>query len=71
MVQVLKQCGDDLSRDNIMRQATNLRHFHPTGLIPSITYFTSPTKYLPIVEVALQRFDGRHWIQIGDIMAGF
>jgi branched-chain amino acid transport system substrate-binding protein len=71
MVEVLKQCGDDLSRDNIMRQATNLRAFHPTGLIPGITYFTSPTKYLPIVEVALQRFDGRHWIQIGDIMAGF
>jgi len=71
MVQVLKQCGNDLSRDNILQQATNLRHFHPVGLIHGISYFTSPSKYLPIVEAALQRFDGRHWIQIGDIMAGF
>jgi branched-chain amino acid transport system substrate-binding protein len=71
LVQVLKQCGDDLSRENMMRQATNLRHFHPTGLIPGISYFTSRSKYLPIVEAALQRFDGRHWTQIGDIMAGF
>lgn len=71
MVQVLKQCGDDLSRANIMKQATNLRDFHPTGLIPGITYFTSRMKYLPIVEVALQRFDGHHWTQISDIMAGF
>jgi branched-chain amino acid transport system substrate-binding protein len=71
MVQVLKQCGDDLSRQNIMLQATNLKNFHPVGLLPDVTFFTSRTKYLPIVEAALTRFDGRHWVQMGDVMAGF
>src|ERR1700691_4242849 len=50
MVQVLRQCGDDLSRDNIMRQAASLRNFQPVGLLPGISFFTSRTKYLPIVE---------------------
>ena len=71
VVQVLKQCGNDLSRRNIMLQATNLKNFHPTGLLPGVTFFTSRTKYLPIVEAALTRFDGRHWVQMGDVMAGF
>jgi branched-chain amino acid transport system substrate-binding protein len=71
MVQVLKQSGDDLSRLNIMRQAANLKDFHPIGLIPGITFFTSRTKYLPIIEAAMQRWDGHHWIQVGEIMAGF
>jgi branched-chain amino acid transport system substrate-binding protein len=71
MVQVLKQCGDDLSRRNIMLQATNLKNFHPVGLLPGVTFFTSRTKYLPIVEAALTRFDGRHWVPMGDVMAGF
>ena len=71
MEQTLKQCGDDLSRRNIMLQAANLKDFHPIGLIPGITFFTSRTKYLPIVEAALTQFDGRHWVQVGDVMAGF
>ncbi|HEY5209444.1 MAG TPA: ABC transporter substrate-binding protein [Stellaceae bacterium] len=71
MVQVLKQCGDDLSRRNIMLEATNLKDFHPVGLIPGITFFTSRTKYLPIVEAAMQRWDGHHWVQVGEVMAGF
>lgn len=71
MAQVLRQCGDDLSRQNIMRQSTNLRNFHPVGLIPGITFFTSRTHYLPIAEAALTRFDGKHWVQFGEVMAGF
>ena len=71
IVQVLKQCGDDLSRQNIMVQATNLKNFHPVGLLPGVTFFTSRTKYLPIVEAALTRFDGKNWVQFGDVMAGF
>jgi len=70
MIQVLKQCGDDLSRENIMRQAASLRDFQPVGLLPGVSFFTSRTKYLPIVEAALQRFDGEKWILFGDIMAG-
>jgi branched-chain amino acid transport system substrate-binding protein len=71
MAQVLRQCGDDLSRQNIMLQATNLRDFHPVGLIPGINFSTSRTKYLPILEAALERFDGKNWVQVGDVMAGF
>jgi len=71
MAQTLIQCGDDLSRENIMAQALNLRDFHPVGLLPGISFNTSRTKHLPIVEAALQRFDGQHWQQIGEIMAGF
>ncbi len=55
MAQVLRQCGDDLSRQNIMLQATNLQAISiPVGLIPGINFFTSRTKYLPIVEAALR-----------------
>jgi hypothetical protein len=54
-----------------MRQAANLKDFHPVGLIPGITFFTSRSKYLPIVEAAMQRWDGRHWVQVGEVMAGF
>jgi branched-chain amino acid transport system substrate-binding protein len=70
MVETLRQCGNDLSRANILRQAVNLRHFHPVGLLPGISYFTSPTRRMPIMEAALERFDGKYWVQIGEIMAG-
>ncbi|HEX4112839.1 MAG TPA: ABC transporter substrate-binding protein [Stellaceae bacterium] len=70
MVQVLKQCGDDLSRVNIMRQAANLKSFHPVGLLPGVSFFTSRTQYHPIVEAALERFNGQRWELFGDVMAG-
>ena len=70
MVQVLKQCGDNLSRSNIMRQAANLKDFHPIGLLPGVSFFTSPRQYHPIVEAALQRFNGQRWELFGDVMAG-
>jgi ABC-type branched-subunit amino acid transport system substrate-binding protein len=70
MVEVLKQCGDDLSRGNIMRQAANLKNFHPIGLLPGISFFTSPRQYHPIVEAALERFNGQKWELFGDVMAG-
>jgi branched-chain amino acid transport system substrate-binding protein len=70
MVQVLIQCGDDLSRGNIMRQAANLKDFHPIGLLPGVSFFTSPRQYHPIVEAALQRFNGQKWELFGDVMAG-
>jgi len=70
MVETLKQCGTDLSRENIMRNAANLREFHPVGLLPGVSFYTSRTKYRPIVEAALQRFDGQKWVLFGDVMAG-
>jgi branched-chain amino acid transport system substrate-binding protein len=71
MVRVLQQCGNDLSRRNIMIQAANLRNFRPVGLLPGVRFFTSPTQYHPIVEAALERFNGEKWQLFGDVMAGF
>jgi branched-chain amino acid transport system substrate-binding protein len=70
MTQVLKQCGADLSRENIMRQAANLKDFQPVGLLPGVSFFTSKTQYRPIVEAALERFDGQKWELFGDVIAG-
>lgn len=70
LVAVLQQCGDDLSRLNIMRQAANLKSFHPVGLLPGVSFFTSRTQYHPIVEAALERFNGQKWELFGDVMAG-
>jgi branched-chain amino acid transport system substrate-binding protein len=68
MIQVLKQCGNDLSRDNIMRQATNLHHFHAAALLPGIDINTSPTNYHPIRGLVLGRFDGKSWVNFSDVI---
>jgi branched-chain amino acid transport system substrate-binding protein len=69
MVQVLKQCGNDLSRENIMRQAANLKNFRAPLLYPSITINTSPTNYSPIRQLQPQMFNGEGWDPIGDIVS--
>ena len=69
MVQVLRQCGNDLSRDNIMRQAANLKDFHAPLLYPGIAINTSPTNYSPIRQLQLQTFNGEGWDPIGDVMS--
>ena len=61
LVQVLKQCGNDLTRENVMRQAANLKGFRTTNLLPGITINTSPSDYAPIKQVQLRRFKGRTW----------
>jgi branched-chain amino acid transport system substrate-binding protein len=68
LVQVLEQCGDDLTRENIMRQAANLHHFKLPMLLPGITVDTSPTNYQPIKEVRMARFDGHTWEIFGHVM---
>lgn len=67
-VQVLKQCGDDLSRDNVMKQATRLDMELPM-LLPGIRVATSPTDYRPIKQVRLGRFDGKNWVLFGDMIS--
>jgi len=69
VVQVLKQCGDDLSRENIMRQAANLRNFRPALLFPGVTVNTSPTNYSPIRQLQLMTFNGEHWEPMGDVLS--
>ena len=68
MVQVLKQCGDDLSRENIMRQAASLKGFQPSVALPNIRMNTSPNNYLPIKQMRLVQFDGGTWQPIGDMI---
>jgi branched-chain amino acid transport system substrate-binding protein len=61
LVYVLKQCGDDLSRENIMRQTTNLRNVSLPWLLPGVTLNTNPTDYQPIKEMREMRFNGKSW----------
>jgi branched-chain amino acid transport system substrate-binding protein len=61
LVYVLKQCGDDLSRENIMRQTTNLHNVALSWLLPGVTLNTSPTDYQPIKEMRETRFNGKTW----------
>jgi branched-chain amino acid transport system substrate-binding protein len=69
-VQVLKQCGDELTRENVMKQATNIKAMSLPMLIPGITASTSPTDYNPIKQMRLERFDGEQWILFGDATGG-
>ncbi len=68
LVQVLKQCGDDLSRENVMRQAAALRDYDPSVLLPGIKVNTSPENFRPIRQMRLVQFDGRTWQPIGDVI---
>jgi branched-chain amino acid transport system substrate-binding protein len=70
MVEVLRQCGDDLSRANIMRQAANLRGFHPPMFFPGIAIDTSPDNFRPIRRLQLVSFNGESWEPSGGILSG-
>jgi branched-chain amino acid transport system substrate-binding protein len=69
MVQVLKQSGDDLTRENVMRQAANLKDFHPAMLLKGINMNTSPTDYQPMEEMLLQRFNGERFEVFGELLS--
>jgi ABC-type branched-subunit amino acid transport system substrate-binding protein len=69
MVQILKQCGNDLTRENVMRQAANLKDFHPAMLLKGINMNTSPTDYQPMEEMALQRFNGERFEVFGELLS--
>ncbi|HXZ02133.1 MAG TPA: ABC transporter substrate-binding protein [Stellaceae bacterium] len=68
MLQVLKQCDGDFSRENVMRQAANLRDLDLPVLLPGIRINTSPTNYHPIRQMQLQRWDGKTWVRFGDVI---
>jgi branched-chain amino acid transport system substrate-binding protein len=70
MVQVLKQCGDDLSRESVMKQAANLKDFELPMLLPGIKINTSPDNFSPIRQEALASFNGESWAQFGNILMG-
>jgi branched-chain amino acid transport system substrate-binding protein len=68
VVQVLKQCGDELTRENVMRQAANLHNFTLPMLLPGITINTSPTDFAPVKQVQMARFDGERWQLFGPVL---
>jgi branched-chain amino acid transport system substrate-binding protein len=68
MEQTLKKCGDDLTRENLMRQAANHQKLRVPCLLPGITVSTSPTDFYPVQAVQLQRFKGESWELFGDVM---
>jgi branched-chain amino acid transport system substrate-binding protein len=71
MTQVLKQCGNDLSRENIMRQAENLKNFELPLLLPGIKVNTSPTDHAPIEQEQLAKFNGEKWDLFGELFDAF
>jgi branched-chain amino acid transport system substrate-binding protein len=70
MIQVLKQCGNDLSRENVMKEAANLKNFAAPLLIPGITINTSPDNFSPIRQLQLLTFNGTSWLPSGEILEG-
>jgi branched-chain amino acid transport system substrate-binding protein len=68
MHETLKKCGDDLTRENLMKQAANFQKFRLKMLLPGITVSTSSTDYYPVQAVQLSRFKGDTWDLFGDIM---
>ena len=70
MLQVLKQCGNDFSRENIMKQAANLKNFDNPMVLPGIKINTSPTNFHPIKAMQLMKWDGKTWVPFGDIIEG-
>jgi len=70
LVQVLRQCGNDLSRENIMHQAASLHDLELPLLLPGIRINTSPTDYRPVKQMRSMRFNGRNWDLFGDLITG-
>jgi branched-chain amino acid transport system substrate-binding protein len=70
LVQVLKQCGDDLTRENVMRQAANLKNVELGLLLPDVKMNTSPTDYFPLEQMQMSRFNGEHGELFGSALSG-
>ncbi|MES2601266.1 MAG: ABC transporter substrate-binding protein [Pseudomonadota bacterium] len=70
MAALLKQCGDDLTRANVMKQAANIKGLQQGGLLPGIKINTSPTDFSPIEQLQLMRFKGERWELFGGVVDG-
>jgi branched-chain amino acid transport system substrate-binding protein len=70
MTQILKQCGNDLTRANVIKQAANLHDFTVKGLLPGVKINTSPSDFAPISQLQLMRFKGDTWERFGDVISG-
>ena len=70
MVHVLKACGDDLTRENVMRQCANMHDLALPMLLPGIKLNTSPTNFAPIRQAQMRRFTGDRYVPFGPILNG-
>jgi branched-chain amino acid transport system substrate-binding protein len=70
MVQVLKQAGDTLTRENIMKQAASLKDFAPDTMLPGVKLNTSATDFHPIEQLQMMRFKGEKWELFGPVISG-
>jgi ABC-type branched-subunit amino acid transport system substrate-binding protein len=68
LTQVLKQCGDELTRENVMRQAANIKDLEVPLLLPGVKVNTSPTNFYPLRSLRMAKFEGDHWVLFGDLM---
>ena len=68
LMQMLKQAGNDLTRENIMRQAANLKNVELPLLLPGIKVNTSPTDFFPIEQQMMAKFDGKEWKNFGELL---
>jgi branched-chain amino acid transport system substrate-binding protein len=70
LVHVLKACGDNLTRENVMKQAAGIRDLELGGLLPGIKVNTSATDFAPISQLQLMKFKGEKWDLFGEIISG-
>jgi ABC-type branched-subunit amino acid transport system substrate-binding protein len=64
MGKIIEACGDDLTRDNLLYQATHLNNVPAPSLLPGTTYNTSPDNYVPFKRLVVQKFDGQDWVEV-------
>ena len=69
LVEVLKKCGDNLTRENVMKQAANLKDYRTEVLLPGIKINTSATDFAPVSQLQLMRFKGEKWELFGDVIS--
>lgn len=68
LVKILEQCGDDLTRQNVMHQAANLKDVQLPMLLPGLKLNTSATNFFPMHQLQLMRFDGKKWVSFGELI---
>jgi branched-chain amino acid transport system substrate-binding protein len=69
LVHVLNACGDNLTRENVMRQAASIRDLELDGLLPGIKINTSATHFAPISQVQMMRFKDETWERFGEVIS--
>ena len=70
MVAALQQCGDDLTHENLMKQAANLKGLQLDGLLPGVTVNTSANDFSPIDQFQMMSFKGERWQRFGEVIKG-